>query len=150
MGELEGDMDILIQSLTREVQNNRWQMDALVRRYECNELSNDESSSPFTNGVLRMPFLERFRMPHVEQFKKEMDPKEHVRRYKSVMAQYINNDALLCLNFPQKLGDLGSRWFGRLPTTSISSFNELSKAFSRQFHGNVPRKKLVAHLSQLK
>ena len=75
-------------------------MDALVRCYGCNELSDDESDSPFTNGILRMPFLERFRMPHVEQFKKDTDLKEHVRRYKSVMAQYIHNNALLCLNFP--------------------------------------------------
>ena len=78
-----------------------------------------------------MPFPERFKMPHVEQFKKDMDLKEHVRRYKSAMAQYIHNDALLCLNFPQTLGDLGSRWFDRLPTVSISNFNELSKVFSR-------------------
>ncbi|KAK0591822.1 hypothetical protein LWI29_008808 [Acer saccharum] len=136
MGEPKGDQDILIQSLTREVQNNRRQMDALVRRYERNELLDDESSSPFTNGVLRMPFPERFRMPHVEQFKKDTDPKEHVRRYKSAMAQYIHNDALLCLNFPQTLGDLDSRWFDRLPAASIGSFGELSKAFSRQFLGN--------------
>ncbi|KAK1552517.1 hypothetical protein Q3G72_018631 [Acer saccharum] len=150
LGEPEGDRDILIQSLTREVQNNRRQMDALVRRYGRNELSDDESGSPFTNGVLRMPFPERFRMPHIELFKKDTDPKEHIRRYRSAMAQYVHNDALLCLNFPQTLGDLGSRWFGRLPAASISSFGELSKAFSRQFLENVHRKKSVAHLSQLK
>ncbi|KAK0579183.1 hypothetical protein LWI29_022333 [Acer saccharum] len=148
--EPEGDRDILIQSLTREVQNNRRQMDALVRRYGRNELSDDESRSPFTNGVLRMPFPERYRMPHIELFKKDTDPKEHVRRYRSAMAQYVHNDALLCLNFPQTLGDLGSRWFGRLPAASISSFGKLSKAFSMQFLGNVHRKKSVAHLSQLK
>ncbi|KAK0593259.1 hypothetical protein LWI29_033744 [Acer saccharum] len=115
---------MLIQSLTREVQNNHRQMDALVRRYGRNELSDDESRSPFTNGILRMPFPERFRMPHIELFKKDTDPKEHVRRYMSAMAQ--------------------------LPAASISSFDELSKAFSRQFLGNVHRKKSVAHLSQLK
>ena len=149
MGEPEGDRDILIQSLTREVQNNRRQINAVVRRYGRNELSDDELGSPFANEVLRMPFPERFRMPHVEQFKKDTDPKEHVRRYKSAMAQYANNDALLCLNFPQTLGDLGSRWFGRLPAASINSFN-VSKAFSQQFIGNVHRKKSVAYLSQLK
>ena len=67
--------------------------------YGCNELSDEESGSPFTNGVHRMLFLERFRMPHMEQFKKDTDPKEHIRRYKSAMAQYIHNDALLCPNF---------------------------------------------------
>ena len=101
-------------------------MDALVRHYGRNELSDDELGSPFTNGILRMPFPESFKMPHVEQFNKDTDPNEHVRRYKSAMAQYVNNDALLCLNFPQMLGDLGSRWFGRLPAVRISSFNELS------------------------
>ncbi|KAK0587804.1 hypothetical protein LWI29_029161 [Acer saccharum] len=103
MGEPEEDRDILIQSLTREVQNNRRQMVALVRRYGRNELSDDESGNLFTNGVLRMPFPERFMMPPVELFKKDTDPKEHVRR---------------------------------LPAASISSFSELSKAFSRQFLGN--------------
>ncbi|KAK1578211.1 hypothetical protein Q3G72_028517 [Acer saccharum] len=77
-------------------------MDALVRRFRRNELSDDKSGSPFTNGVLRMPLSKRFKMPHVEQFKKDTDPKEHVRRYKSAMARYIHNDALLCLNFPKK------------------------------------------------
>ncbi|KAK0599626.1 hypothetical protein LWI29_007086 [Acer saccharum] len=120
LGEPEGDRDILIQSLTREVQNNRRQMDALVRRYGRNELSDDESGSPFTNGVLRMPFPERFRMPHMSCSRRTRPKRTR------------------------------SRWFGRLPAASISSFGELSKAFSRQFLGNVHRKKSVAHLSQLK
>ena len=106
-------------------------MDTLVRRKGHNERSNDESGSPFTNGILWMPFLERFRMPHVEQFKKDTNLKEYVKRYKSAMAQCIHNNALLCLNFPQTLRNFGSRWFERLPTTSINSFSELSKAFLR-------------------
>ncbi|KAK0594106.1 hypothetical protein LWI29_019451 [Acer saccharum] len=118
-------------------------MDALVRRYGRNELSDDESGSPFTNGVLRMPFPKRFRMPPLSCSRRYRS-KRTVWRYRSAMAQYVHNDALLCLNFPQILGDLGSRWFGRLPAASISSFGELSKAFSRQFLGNVHRKKSVA------
>ena len=61
-------------------------MDALIRRYKHNELSDDESDIPFTNDILRMPFSERFRIPHMKQFKKDTYPKEHVRRYKSAMA----------------------------------------------------------------
>ena len=40
----------------------------------------------------------------MEQFKKDTDPKEHVRQYKSAIALYVLYDALLCLNFPQTLG----------------------------------------------
>ncbi|KAK1576216.1 hypothetical protein Q3G72_011959 [Acer saccharum] len=109
--------EILSERLARGSREHKEENDSDIGRYGRNELSDDESGSPFTNGVLRMPFPERFRMPPVELFKKDTDPKEHVRR---------------------------------LPAASISSFSELSKAFSRQFLGNVHRKKLVAHLSQLK
>ncbi|KAK0579311.1 hypothetical protein LWI29_024418 [Acer saccharum] len=54
----------------REQSRKKEDKNALVRRYGHNELSDDESGSLFTNGVLRLPFPERFRMPHVEQFKK--------------------------------------------------------------------------------
>ncbi|KAK0591705.1 hypothetical protein LWI29_006635 [Acer saccharum] len=66
------------------------------------------------------------------------------------MAQYSSNDGLLCLTFPQTFGDLASRWFGRLPPGTISSFSNLSKAFIRQFMGSVQRRKSLAHLSNLK
>ncbi|KAK0576319.1 hypothetical protein LWI29_015353 [Acer saccharum] len=46
--------------------------------------------------------------------------------------------------------DLASRWFGRLPPGTISSFSNLSKAFIRQFMGSVQRRKSLAHLSNLK
>ncbi|KAK0584637.1 hypothetical protein LWI29_016457 [Acer saccharum] len=92
----------------------------------------------------------RFRMPTIEQYKENRDPKEHVRRFRNIMAQYSSNDGLLCLTFPQTFGDLASRWFGRLPPGTISSFSNLSKAFIRQFMGSVQRRKSLAHLSNLK
>ncbi|KAK0604017.1 hypothetical protein LWI29_011229 [Acer saccharum] len=82
--------------------------------------------------------------------KENRDPKEHVRRFRNIMAQYSSNDGLLCLTFPQTFGDLASRWFGRLPPGTISSFSNLSKAFIRQFMGSVQRRKSLAHLSNLK
>ncbi|KAK0581855.1 hypothetical protein LWI29_018810 [Acer saccharum] len=63
-------------------------------------------------------------MPTIEQYKENRDPKEHVRRFRNIMAKYSSNDGLLCLTFP--------------------------KAFIRQFMGSVQRRKSLAHLSNLK
>ncbi|KAK0593570.1 hypothetical protein LWI29_028900 [Acer saccharum] len=122
----------------------------MARRYGRNVSSDDESDSPFIETIARTQFPDRFRMPTIEQYKENRDPKEHVRRFRNIMAQYSSNDGLLCLTFPQTFGDLTSRWFGRLPPGTISSFSNLSKAFIRQFMGSVQRRKSLAHLSNLK
>ncbi|KAK0592219.1 hypothetical protein LWI29_015282 [Acer saccharum] len=122
----------------------------MARRYGHNMSSNDESNNPFIDHIARTQFPDRFRMPTIEQYKENRDLKEHVRRFRNVMAQYSSNDGLLCLTFPQTFGDLASRWFERLPSKSINSFSSLSKAFIRQFMGSVQRRKSLAHLSNLK
>ncbi|KAK1570704.1 hypothetical protein Q3G72_005980 [Acer saccharum] len=142
-GEPTGQQDVTLQELSRKVS-------AMVRRYGRNVSSDDESDSPFVETIARTQFPDIFRMPTIEQYKENKDPKEHVHRFHNVMAQYSSNDGLLCLTFLQTFGNLASRWFGRLPPGSISSFSNLSKAFIRQFMGSVQRRKSLAHLSNLK
>ncbi|KAK1551909.1 hypothetical protein Q3G72_007085 [Acer saccharum] len=142
-GELTGQRDVTLQELSRKVSAMAW-------RYGHNISSDDESDSPFVEYIARTQFLDRFRMPTIEHYKENRDPKKHVHRFRNVMAQYSSNDGLLCLTFPQTFGDLASRWFGRLPPESINSFSSLSKAFIRQFIGSVQRRRSLAHLSNLK
>ena len=122
----------------------------MARRYGHNVSSDDELDNPFIDHVARTQFSERFRMPTIEQYKENRDPKEHVSRFCNVMAQYGSNDGLLCLTFSQTFGDLTSRWFGHLPARSINNFSSFNKAFIRQFMGSVQRRKSLAHLSNLK
>ena len=122
----------------------------MARRYGHNISSDDESDNPFSDQIARTLFLEKFRMPTIKQYKDNRDHKEHVRRFRSVMKQYVSNDGLLCMTFPQTFDDLASRWFGGLPPRSINSFSSLSKAFMRQFMGSVQRRKSLANLSNLK
>ncbi|KAK0573784.1 hypothetical protein LWI29_013501 [Acer saccharum] len=100
----------------------------MAQRYGRNVSSDDESDRPFVENITHTQFPDRFRMPTIEQYKENRDPKEHVHRFRNIMAQYSSNDGLLCLTFPQTFGDLASRWFGRLPPGSISSFSNLSKS----------------------
>ena len=142
-GEPTGQRNVTLQELSKRVSS-------MTQRYGHNILSNDESDNPFSNRIARTVFPERFKMPTIEQYKENKDPKEHVRRFRNVMTQYASNDGLLCLTFPQTFGDLASRWFGRLPPKSIENFSSLSKALVRQFMGSVQRRKSLAHLSNLK
>ena len=109
----------------------------MAKRYGHNVFSDDETDNPFVDHIAHTRFLERFRMPTIEQYKERKDLKEHVHRFRNVMAQYALDDGLLCLTFPQTFSDLASRWFGRLPTMSINNFSSFSKAFIRQFMGSV-------------
>ena len=93
-GEPTGQRDVTLQELSRKVS-------AMARRYGHNVSSDDESDSPFVENIARTQFPERFRMPTIEQYKENRDPKEHVHRFRNIMAQYSSNDGLLCLTFPQ-------------------------------------------------
>ena len=122
----------------------------MARQYGHNVSSDDESDNPFVDHIAHTQFPERFKMPTIEQYKESRDLKEHVHRFRNIMAQYASDDGLLCLTFPQTFGDLASGWFGRLPARSINNFSSFSKAFIRQFMGSVHRRKSLAHLSNLK
>ena len=49
------------------------------------------------------------------------------------MVVHLKNEALMCKVFPSILGPVVMRWFDGLEEGSISSFQELTKAFGPQF-----------------
>ncbi|KAK4855855.1 hypothetical protein QYF36_011744 [Acer negundo] len=142
-GEPTGRRTITLQELSKKVS-------AMARRYGHNASSDEESDNPFVEQIAHTQFPERFKMPTIKQYKETRDLKEHVRRFRNIMAKYASNEGLLCLTFPQTFGDLVSKWFGRLPPMSIKSFSGFSEAFIRQFMGSVQRRKSLAHLSNLR
>ncbi|KAK3204723.1 hypothetical protein Dsin_018769 [Dipteronia sinensis] len=60
----------------------------------------EKTGSPFSDTIGQARFSKKFRMPHVEQFKANTYPQEHVRRYQSAMAQYDYDVALMYRMFP--------------------------------------------------
>ena len=66
------------------------------------------------------------------------DPVEHVSHFNQRMDVHSKNKALMCKVFPPSLG---MRWFDGLEEGSISSFQELTKAFEARFvtYSTVPR-----------
>ena len=58
---------------------------------------------------------------------------EHVSHFNQKMAIHANNEALMCKVFPFSLGPVAMRWFDVLEERSVSSFEELTRAFGARF-----------------
>ena len=71
----------------------------------------------------------------------------HVRK---MMALWNHMDALMCWVFPSSLGDIGLKWFDKLPARSIENFHQLTESFVAQFVINTKAPKGVGSLLTLR
>ena len=115
-------------------------MDTLVQQIE----------SPFTVEVLHFPLPAKFRMPQVEAFDGARDPIDHLNTYKTQMELHGYQDPVRCRAFAIKLKGPSLAWFNRLPSSSISSFRELSIAFVSHFIGTRTYRNPCYHLLTIK
>ncbi|GFY98934.1 glucan synthase-like 12 [Actinidia rufa] len=63
----------------------------------------------------------------------------HVRQ---MMALWNHMVALMCWVFPSSLGNLGLKWFDKLPVGSIKSFHQLTESFVARTTSNKQKKRL--------
>ena len=115
-------------------------MDTLVQQTE----------SPFTAEVLHFPLPAKFRMPQVETFDGVRDPVDHLNTYKNQMELHGYQDPVRCRAFATTLKGPALAWFNRIPSSSISSFRELSIAFVSHFIGARTYRKPSYHLLTVK
>ena len=115
-------------------------MDTLVQQTE----------SPFTAEVLHFPFPAKFRMPQVELFDGVKDPIDHLNTYKNQIELHGYQDPVRCRAFSITLKGPALAWFNRLPSSSISSFRELSIAFVSHFIGARKYRKPSYHMLTIK
>ena len=115
-------------------------MDTLVQQTE----------SPFTAEVLHFPFPAKFRMPQIEVFDGAKDPVDHLNTYKNQMELHGYKDPVRCRAFAIKLKGSALAWFNKLPSSSVSSFRELSITFVSHFIGARTYKKPSYHLLTIK
>ena len=71
-------------------------------------------------------------------------------RSRQILALWNHMDALMCRVFPLSLGDLGLKWFDKLPTGSIESFHQFTESFIARFIINTKAPKGVGFLLMLK
>ena len=103
------------------------------------------SRSPFTDKIEQTERPHKFSMPHFTSFKGDGDPERHLKHYRSAMVLYRNNDALMCKIFATTLqGE--EDWFHTLPPQSVSSFDDLSLVFTKEYSSYRSIKKKSDHL----
>ncbi|XP_028122195.1 uncharacterized protein LOC114319392 [Camellia sinensis] len=116
-------------------------MDRELARLTATPLSPEIESTALPAG---------FHQPKFTRYDGKTDPYMHVSHYRQVMAGYRHNDALMCLIFPVSLGELGLKWFERLPERSIVGWQQLAEAFVTRFKTNTRTPKEVDHFLSVK
>ena len=115
-------------------------MDTLVQQTE----------SPFTAEVLHFLLPTKFGLPQIEAFDGTKDPIDHLNTCKNQMELHGYQDPVWCRALAIKLKGPTLAWFNRLPSSSVSSFRELSIAFVSHFIGARTYRKSSYHLLTIK
>ncbi|GFZ21149.1 hypothetical protein Acr_29g0003110 [Actinidia rufa] len=85
--------------------------------------------TPFSQNIKGMDPSEKFTLPRFTLYDGKSDLRSHICHGRQMMALWNHMDALICRVFPSSSGDLGLKWFDRLPTRSIESFYQLIESF---------------------
>ncbi|GFS29078.1 hypothetical protein Acr_00g0005240 [Actinidia rufa] len=106
--------------------------------------------TPFSQEIEGMDTSKKFVPPRFTLYDGKSDPRSHVSHVRQIMALWNHMDVLMCRVFPSSLGDLGLKWFDRLPPGSIENFYQLTESFVVRFVINTKAPKVVGSLLTLK
>ncbi|GFY85297.1 hypothetical protein Acr_04g0000350 [Actinidia rufa] len=106
--------------------------------------------TPFSREIEGMDPPEKFVPPRFTLYDGKSDPRSHVSHVRQMMTLWNHLDALMCRVFPSSLGDLGLKWFDKLPPGLIENFYQLTESFVARFVINTKAPKAVSSLLTLK
>ena len=93
---------------------------------------------PFTNAIIEVPLLDKWKGFNRDRYDESTDPGEHMDAYTTHMSLYTSNNTVLCRVFPTSLKGATLNWFTKLPPNSIDSFATLVVKFETQFATSRP------------
>ncbi|XP_057745744.1 uncharacterized protein LOC130963659 [Arachis stenosperma] len=94
----------------------------------------DNSAGPFTADIMNFQLPRQFTLPTtLNPYDGLGDPKQHIKKFRSIMIVNGASDPILCRCFPSFLDGPALDWFCSLPADSISRFQELAKQFEDHF-----------------
>ncbi|XP_072092774.1 uncharacterized protein [Arachis hypogaea] len=94
----------------------------------------DNSAGPFTADIMNFQLPRQFTLPTtLTPYDGLGDPKQHIKKFRSIMIVNGASDPILCRCFPSFLDGPALDWFCSLPADSISRFQELAKQFEEHF-----------------
>ena len=104
------------------------------------------TDSPFTASINGHPLPPKFKLPSLDSYDGTRDPFDHIATFKTMMHLQGVLDEIMCRAFPTTLKGLARVWFSKIPPSSVSSFEELSKLFVNNFIGGQRHKRSSSSL----
>ena len=89
--------------------------------------------SPFITSITSHPLPSKFKMPTLDSYDGMRDTYDYIATFKMTMHLQGVPDEIMYRAFPTTLKGPARVWFGKLPPTTITSFQELSKLFVNNF-----------------
>ncbi|XP_025704106.1 uncharacterized protein [Arachis hypogaea] len=104
------------------------------KRAETDKDELDNSTGPFTADIMNFQLPRQFTLPTtLTPYDGLGDPKQHIKKFRSIMIVNGASDPILCRCFPSFLDGPALDWFCSLPADSISRFQELATQFEDHF-----------------
>lgn len=85
------------------------------------------TDSPFVATITSHSLPSKFKIPTLDSYDGTHDPCDHIVTFKRTMHLQGVLDEIMCRAFPTKLKGPTKVWFGKLPPSTITLFQELSK-----------------------
>ena len=104
------------------------------------------TGSPFTTSINGHPLPLKFKLPSLDSYDGTRDLFDHIATFKTTMHLQGMPDKIICRAFPTTLKGPARVWFSKIPPNSVSSFEELSKLFVKNFIGGQRYKRFSSSL----
>ena len=95
----------------------------------------NRTDSPFTASINGHPLSPKFKMPSLDLYDGTRDLFDHIATFKTTMHLQGVPDKIMCRAFLTTVKGPARVWFSKIPSNSVSSFEELSKLFVSNFIG---------------
>ena len=108
------------------------------------------TDSPFTASINGHPLPPKFKMPSLDSYNGTRDPFDHIATFKTSMHLQEVPDEIMCRAFPTTLKGPARVQFSKIPSNSVSSFEELNKLFVNNFIGGQRHKRSSSNLLRMR
>ncbi|XP_060961974.1 uncharacterized protein LOC133032143 [Cannabis sativa] len=110
----------------------------------------DKETKSFHPNILNSQFPQGFKNPYVAQYDGTSDPVVNLNNFNTIMQVRNISNNLRCILFPTSLIGAPSSWFKKITNHSITSWEQLSKDFKKQFQAAKDRRPEASSLTNVK
>ena len=104
------------------------------------------TDSPFMASINGHPLPPKFKTPSLDSYDGTCELFDYIATFKTTMHLQGVPDEIICKAFPTTLKGPARLWFSKIPPSTVSSFEELSKLFVNNFIGGQRHKRSSSSL----